>query len=259
MHTVRLVAQPHPKGPWLGSDGTHRQPEQAGHRRQEGPLHQDRERDDHHDDPVEPRRLVDVRGQDEAAQQDRHRALEPGEQDEAPLVARQVGRDEAQPHEHRPDHERHDGAEHQAGHPDVRPGKDAEVQRETEHAEGHDLAQACQCRVEALDLPLEGSPYVPHEDPGDEDGEKSRAVGDGGQPVEDEGAHERSERVEALARQADAAHEPDKRQAAGDADRGTDAHLEGELAHDVPDRARTEATGRDQAGHERDADRVVSP
>src|ERR671930_1426921 len=72
------------------------------------------------------------------------------------------------------------------------------------------------------------------------------------------GGDERPDRVEALARKRDAAHQLEQGSRAGDADRETDGHFDGDLLDDAPDRGalmRGELEGPDD---ERDGHRVVA-
>ena len=58
-------------------------------------------------------------------------------------------------------------------------------------------------------------------------------MGDGRRPVDDQGAGQHPQRIQALAGQRDAAHEPDQQPAAGHPDRGADGQLEQELGGDA--------------------------
>ena len=105
----------------------------------------------------------------------------------------------------------------------------AEADRQPQHRERDDLAEARQRGVEPLDLPLVRRALVAEEDAGREDGEEPRAVRDRRQPVHHERAEQHPQRVQALAGQRHPPHEDQQRHAARDAHGRPDDHLLDEL------------------------------
>ena len=107
---------------------------------------------DDHDDPVHSSGLG-IPSRRSTAEQDRYRAFEAGEQDEAVRSA-QPCRDQARSDKHRSDHH----GEHRPRSADResrrRSGEFAEVDGEAEHDERDDLAEAGQRGVEPFDLAL---------------------------------------------------------------------------------------------------------
>ena len=81
-------------------------------------LDDDRERDDHEDDPVDPVRVVDAGEDRERGEEDRHRALQPAPGDEQPLPDAEAGGKEQDPDDERAGDERDDDREHDAVEPD---------------------------------------------------------------------------------------------------------------------------------------------
>ena len=115
--------------------------------------------------------------------------------------------------------------EQQAVEPDVAAER-RDRDRQPERDEDDDLGERRERLVEDLDLGLERRADVADEQAGDEDGEEARAVGDGGDAVDDPGAGERAQRVEARARQREALQRLAEQQPAGDADGEADRHLD---------------------------------
>ncbi len=100
----------------------------------------------------------------------------------------------------RPRDDREEHRQQQSVHPDV-PPEAGDVDRQPEADEDDDLGEACKGGVEALDRFLVRGVHVPERKPGDEDGEKARAVRDRGHSVDDACCGERTEGIEPLVRQ----------------------------------------------------------
>ena len=82
---------------------------------------------------------------------------------------------------------------------------------------------------------------------------------EGRRAVQNQHAREGPQRVQALARQRDAAHEPQQCPSAQEAEGRAHTHLEQELARDLHGSTAAEGTGGQQAHQQGDADRVVRP
>jgi len=164
-----LVSQPHPESPGLRFDGAHLHAQQPGGGGYQAALHDDGEHYDHGDDAVETLGIGYVGLEQQDAQQDRHGALQPGEQDEVALVALQPGRDQRQSDQCGPDDEGEHGSEDDSRDPYVRSGYHGEVDGEAEGDEGDDFGEIGQRGVEPLDLALVGGTPVTERDPGGED------------------------------------------------------------------------------------------
>ena len=183
MHPFGFLAQPHAEGPGLGSNGAHRQVQQPATAGTRLPWTTTENTTTTTTMPYSRSALGNVGGEEEAAEQDRHGALEPGEQDEVALVASQPGRDQAEPDDDRPDDEGEHDAEDQAGHPDVGLVELVQVDGQAEDDERDDLAEAGERGVEAFDLALVRGALVAEQDAGDEDGEEPGAVRQRGDAV----------------------------------------------------------------------------
>jgi hypothetical protein len=114
----------------------------AGGRRYQAALHHNGEHDDHGDDAVETPGIRQAGFEQEDAQQDRHGAVEPGEQDEVPLVALQPRRDQRQSGQRGPDDEGQHRPQDEPRHPHIRPRYHGQVDGKAESDEGDDLGQA---------------------------------------------------------------------------------------------------------------------
>ena len=202
----------------------------------------------------------DVRRQQRDSQQDRHGALQsPASSTKPRSFGGQPRRDEAKPDQQRANDEAPSAA------PSTRPGTQTFARESTDRStvspsatNATISAEARERRVETLDLALVRGLAVTDQDPRDEDGKKSRPAGERRQGVEREHAHQRPQRIQRLARaaarlrmKASSSQPP-----ATPIDRA-DSHLQHELAEHVQRRAAAQAARRDQARHERDADRVV--
>ena len=148
-------------------------------------------------------------------------------------LAGQPGRDQAQPDQDRPDDERERGAEDEPRDPHIGPAITARSMVRPSDHEGDDLGEAGERRVEPLDLPLVGRALVAEHDPGGEDREEPRAVGQRGDAEQQQRAGQGPQRIQALAGQRHPADEPQQRSTASHADRRPDGHLEQELAADL--------------------------
>ena len=145
----------------------------------------------------------------------------------------------------------------QAVEPDRRRAEVGEVQREPEHGEDGDLAQAGERLVEVLDLALERRAHLGDQQPGDEDGEEPGAVRDRGKAVDDEGEDECADRVEPLAGQRDAPHQLHQHERADQPDRQADDHRDREVGEAAPERGVLLRRVVEDRDHQRDPDRVV--
>ena len=139
------------------------------------------------------------------------------------------------------------------------PAQAGEGDGQAQRHEDDDLPQAGQRGVEALDVALVGRAGVPHQHPGDEDGQEPGAVGHRRDAVDEPARRQRAQRVQARPGQRDAAHHLHQPPAQDQADREAHGHLHHELGHHV-ERARARRGGQlEQAQHQRDPGRVVGP
>ena len=183
--------------------------------------------------------------------------MRPANSTNFPLVPLQPGRDQAQPDQDWPDDEGERRSEQESGNPHVGPGDLGEVDGESEDEESDDLGETGERRVESFDVGLMRCALVAQHDPGNEDCEETRSVGESGDAEQHQRAGQGPQGIEALAGQWHLAHKPQQRTTTDDADCRADAHLQQEIATDVSERAPAEPTGGDQAGHQGDPDRVV--
>ena len=252
------MLEPDAQGPRLGVDGAQRHLQPIGQGRHQGALHQDREQHHDKDHRVQPVGVRYPGPQDQDAEQDRHRALEPGPEHEGPLAPAQPHRPEHQSDQHRPDHEGERHRQHQTDPPGAAVRQPTQRHRQPEQDERHDLGHAGQRRVEPLHLPLVGGALVPDQDAGDEHREETRALCHRGEPEDRHAEGQYPQRVEGGAGQG-SAHRAEQHPGANHTDQDTDHHLQGEGDRDVADRAGARPGGSQQRDQQRDADRVVRP
>ncbi len=98
-----FVAQPDSDGPGLGFDGAHRQLEQPREDWDRAALDENREYDH---DAVKPFGLREICSPQEHPEQDRHRTLEAGDDNEHAFVAGQPDRNQTGAHPQRTYHQR---------------------------------------------------------------------------------------------------------------------------------------------------------
>src|SRR5215216_4030239 len=156
-----LVAEPHPEAPRFGFHGPYRHPQSGGYRGYQAALDDDGEGHYDHDDGIQPRRVRDTGGEQEAAEQDRDGALEPGPEHKQPLTPGQPDRHQQQPDPQGADHHGQQPGQDQADPQRAAVGQGMETDGKAEDDKGHDLGQAGQGTVEPLDLPLVGARASP--------------------------------------------------------------------------------------------------
>src|SRR6266542_2949323 len=181
---VGLVPEAHAPAPRLRLDRTQRHPQAVGQRRDQAALDDHRERHHREDDLVQPVRVGDAGLQDEGTEQDRDGALQAGPQHEHPLAAAQADRPQHQADQQWADDQRQQHRQDQPDQPGVAVGQVPKVHRQAEQVECHDLAEAGQRGVEALNLALVGDALVADHDPGDQHRQEPRSPGGGGGPVD---------------------------------------------------------------------------
>ena len=140
-------------------------------------------------------------------------------------VRRRIGSEQRRERKRAGDEGEHD-REQEPVEPDALVEELGDAHRQPESDEDDDLGEARQRRLEAPDLPPVRDVEVTERKPGDEDGQEARAVRDGRDAVDDPRRGERPERIEPLAREANAAHEERRAPSPGEPDREPDRHLQ---------------------------------
>jgi len=114
----------------------------------------------------------DVVVEQQAAEQQGHRSLQPGPEDKATLAAGQVEGQQAHADEDRAHDECERRTDQQSRCPYLDLSEASQVDGQAQRQEGHDLAQAGQRGVEPFDLALVGGSGVPEQKAGDEEPRK---------------------------------------------------------------------------------------